>query len=65
MNKKYSVSVPMNASCIRIVEASSKEEALEKAIEKGSPVICHQCAGKLLVEDINEEAVSLECVEEI
>ena len=39
---KYLVSVPVFASVNVEVEASSKEEAIEKAAEQAH--VCHQCA---------------------
>lgn len=44
---KYSVSVPVPATATIEVEASSKEEALEKAEDEFFPILCHQCANEI------------------
>lgn len=42
---RYAVHLTSNASATLYVEADSKEEAEEKALNDGVPGICAQCAG--------------------
>lgn len=64
--KTYSVCVPLFASTVIKVKAESKEAALEKALEKArTPSVCHQCARELEVGDVDTEALTIDCVEEL
>ena len=62
--KKWHVTIPLGASALVIVEAETKEEAIEKAINEGVPTVCHSCyeeveLGEFYDED-KAEAVELE-----
>lgn len=46
--KTYSVTVLIDASKGRDVEADSPEEAADEALEQiGTPALCHQCSGEI------------------
>lgn len=48
---KWRVNVLYFASQVVEVDADSKEEAQEKAIERGGVVLCHHCADELDIGD--------------
>ena len=54
---KYSVSIPFHATYHVEVEADSKEQAEEKAIEDAYPSICNYCSRDgLELDEMNHEA---------
>lgn len=57
---KYYVSVPVFASAGTAVEATNEEEAIDKAISKLYPSLCHQCAGEVELGDLDYENASAE-----
>jgi hypothetical protein len=42
--KKWHVRIPMYADAFYEIEAENEEAAIEKAYERHSPSICHQCS---------------------
>jgi len=53
--KKYSVAIPYHCTVFVKVEAKDISDALEKAYEKASPFLCHQCSDGLELGEINDE----------
>jgi hypothetical protein len=51
--KKFFVSIPIYASATYKIKAETKEEALEKAYERGTPTICHQCSDEIEISDFD------------
>ena len=62
---KFRVTLIVDATTSCEVEADSKEEALEKAYQKGYPSVCHQCAQELEVNGLSPCSDDLDRVEEI
>ena len=57
--RKWNVSIAFSASkYVRGIEAETKEEAIEKAIEQeGFATLCHQCSDEVEINDpIPEES---------
>jgi len=53
MSKKYRVTLLVDATTIVEVEAKSKKEAMEKAMEEADrPCLCHQCSDRVDTGDI-------------
>lgn len=63
--RQYNVSVPVYASMLVKVEATSKKQAIEKAIDSAwPPTLCHACShqldvGEINIDDITEDNVDL------
>lgn len=53
--KTYNVALPYYATVFVQVEASSREEAIEKAIEEASPSICCHCAREIELDEYNSD----------
>jgi hypothetical protein len=49
--KKWLVSIPLSADATYQIDAETKEEAIEKAYEKGVPTLCYQCADEVEIGD--------------
>jgi len=45
--KKWLISIPLSADAVYKIDAETKEDATEKAYEKGVPVLCYQCADEV------------------
>ena len=55
MSKTYRVSIPIGASAFITVEASSKEEAVQLALDRGCPTICCQCSNEVEIGEFYSE----------
>ena len=53
--KKFSVIIPIGAAAIIKVEANTKEEAIQKALEEGASGICHQCSEDIELGELYNE----------
>ena len=63
---KYLVTLIVDASIRVEVEADSKQEAYDKALDNAfTPSICHQCSREIDLGDIIEPKNHLEYVDEI
>jgi hypothetical protein len=52
---KWSVSVPLHATGLIKVEAETKEEAIQKALEEGYWTLCHQCSRRVQIDSVNDD----------
>lgn len=55
---KYEVTIPRIAYHVRIVEAKSAEEALDKALTL-LPVLCEECVKNTKLEELDVEGIDV------
>jgi hypothetical protein len=63
---RYSVAVPVFATTFFKCNASSPQEAIEKAMKQcPTPQVCCQCNSEIQVEEIDFNSLTADCVEEL
>jgi len=53
--KNYLARIPWNCTVLVKVEAENENEAIEKALKKCNPNLCHQCSNEIEIDEYNAD----------